>query len=230
MKVKIIDHTQNPIETIYRAYRICYSKDVPTEIKIPLTINPLSSVAPDIPDKQKMLEFIKSHMNHQSCLEHASFTFAIEGVSRALTHQLVRHRLASYSQQSQRYVDGSNFDFIIPKTIKENQYNTISDYTHILEEIQKCYKDLISLGIPKEDARYILPNATTTNIIMTMNTRELINFLGERLCKHAQWEIREMAEEMRKQVNEILPIFNRKDIMRCGKTCNDCIKKGDSND
>jgi thymidylate synthase (FAD) len=224
MKVQIIDHTESPIITIYKAYRICYSKDVPTEIKIPMKPNPLTSVGDDVPDYDKMLDFIKAHSNHQSCLEHVSFTFAIEGVSRALSHQLVRHRLASYSQQSQRYVNGENFDFIIPPTIKNNVYNTISTYKNLLHEIRECYKDLIEMGIPKEDARYILPNATTTNLIMTMNCRELINFFGERLCIHAQCEIREMANLMNKEVNEILPIFNKKDIMRCGKTCFECSK------
>lgn len=235
MNIKIIDHTQNLIETIYKAYRICYSKDVPTEIKIPITETSIG----DIPNNDKMLEFIKKHSNHQSCLEHASFTFAVEGVSRCLSHQLVRHRLASYSQQSQRYVNGEYFDYVTPNSISsDNSYNVhIQDslgginvdmsYDDMMGTIFNMYNTLTEGGIPKEDSRYVLPNATTTNLIMTMNIRELINFFQERLCVHAQTEIREMAEEMRLQINKLLPLFNRKDIMKCGKTCFDCQKKGE---
>jgi thymidylate synthase (FAD) len=234
MKIKIIDHTQNPIETIYRAYRICYSKDVPTEIKIPMKSNPLTDLD-DIPNAEKMLEFIKSHSAHQSPLEHASFTFAIEGVSRSLTHQLVRHRLASYSQQSQRYVKLKQFDYVVPFEI-EKIPKAKDMFLSAMEYDQNTYDNLVNELINNgrtekqaiEDARYVFPNACCSNIIVTMNTRELISFLNERLCKHAQWEIRELAEEMRKQVNEIFPIFDRKNVMKCGKTCFECIeKKGD---
>ena len=221
MKVELIDEPRNPIETIYKAYRICYSKDVPTEIEIPQ--NTPNSISYESSSNYKMLEFIKKHKTHESPLEHCNFTFAIEGVSRALSHQLVRHRLASFSQQSQRYVDGENFGFVIPHTIK-NDISAKIEYIEIIDTISKAYDDLIELGIPKEDARYILPNATTTNIIMTMNVRELIHFMQERLCIHAQWEIRELTEEIRKQVNLILPIFNKEDIMKCGKTCFECSK------
>lgn len=228
MKVKIIDHTENPIETIYKAYRICYSKDVPTEIKIPMTNNPLTSAyGTDIPDTQKMLEFINKHSNHESPLEHASFTFAIEGVSRITEQQLTRHRIgASYSIQSGRYVNKSSSNIIVPKTIK-NDEQALHIFLDTFEHIKNTYDSLVNLGIPKEDARFIMPQGQGTNIIVTMNVRELIHFFQERLCKHAQWEIRTMAEEMRKQTNEILPIFSIKSAMKCGKTCFECSKKGE---
>ena len=219
MKVEIIDEPKNPIETIYKAYRICYSKGVPTEIEIPQ--NTPNSMSYESSSNYKMLEFIKKHKTHESPLEHCNFTFAIEGVSRALSHQLVRHRLASFSQQSQRYVDGEYFDYVTPESIDNNEEAKFY-YGVCRNFIAETYRRLTALGIPKEDARYILPNATTTNIIMTMNVRELIHFLQERLCIHAQSEIRELAEEIRKQVNVILPIFNKEDIMKCDKTCFEC--------
>lgn len=227
MNVKIIDHSQNPIETIYRAFRICYSKDLPTEIKIPT----METAIGDVPDTQKMLEFIKKHMAHESPIEHISFTFAIEGVSRITEQQLTRHRIgASYSIQSGRYVNKSTSQIIIPKSIANDETNSAL-FKDCIGKCQIIYNTLLSMDVPKEDARYIMPQGQATNIIMTMNARELIHFLQERLCVRAQWEIRELAEEIRKQVNELLPIFNRKDIIKCGKTCWDCEeKKGVSND
>jgi thymidylate synthase (FAD) len=224
MKVKIIDNTENPIITIYKAYRICYSKDVPTEIKIPIKkdIQLVNCCKPI--DYDKMLDFIKLHSNHQSPLEHISFTFAIEGVSRITEQQLTRHRIgASYSIQSGRYVNKSNVEPIIPKSISNNKY-ALAIFEDAIISSRTTYDMMVALGIPKEDARYVMPQGQATNIIMTMNARELIHFFQERLCIRAQNEIREMAELMRREVNEILPIFDRKDIMRCSKTCNECDK------
>ena len=164
---------------------------------------------------------------HESVIEHASFTFAIEGISRACSHQLVRHRMASYSQQSQRYVKMSGkvnenqFDFVTPESIGDQVMGRTIDWlTHIpfevtvraeyeclMEHISDTYARFIELGVPEEDARYILPNACCTNIVVTMNARELRHFLKLRLCKRAQWEIRELAERMLdcvKQVSEVL--------------------------
>lgn len=145
---------------------------------------------------------------HESVLEHAVYTFEVKGVSRALTHQLVRHRIASYSQQSQRYVKITDMDgYVIPKSVDE--WNMLNDYCSIMGEIWEYYDRLIKAGVPVEDARYILPNACTTNIIITMNARELLHFFALRCCNRAQWEIRELAEKMLELCREVsLAIFD----------------------
>lgn len=208
LKIKLISYTYNPIETIYRAYRTCYSKNIPTEIKIPNT-------------KQEMISFIEKYIQHESPLEHCNFTFSIEGVSRSLSHQLVRHRLASYSQKSQRYVSEEGFDYVVPKSIKKNE--TVLDmYTSLMEVINETYHLFNDIyKIPKEDIRYILPNATTTNLIMTMNLREFRRFYAERSCKRAQWEIRKLAEMLMEEVKQAIPFADYK-VKKCGVTCFDC--------
>jgi len=148
-------------------------------------------------------------LGHHSVLEHVSFTFAIEGISRVTTHQLVRHRIASFSQQSQRYVSHKeHFTSIVPDSITVNDearriFDAMSDAVH------KAYGQLIELGIPAEDARYILPNSTETKIIMTMNARELLHYFGLRCCQRAQWEIREMSIEMLRLVKRVAPVIFR---------------------
>jgi thymidylate synthase (FAD) len=142
---------------------------------------------------------------HASVIEHASFTFSIEEVSRAMTHQLVRHRIASYTQQSQRYVTYDTVEkYVTPPSIeRSSEAKKIFDET--LEKISETYQKLMKCGIPKEDARFILPNAAKTNIIVTMNARELHHFFNLRCCARAQWEIREAATEMLKQVKKAAP-------------------------
>jgi len=163
---------------------------------------------------------------HESVAEHAVFTFAVSGVSRALTHQLVRHRMASYSQQSQRYVkmsgkvNESQFDFVTPEsfmtTVTDDYWNTESgnnstlaseEFESLMESIGELYERMINAGIPEEDARYILPNACTTNLVVTMNGRELRHFFNLRCCTRAQWEIRELADKMLELVKEVAPIL-----------------------
>lgn len=154
---------------------------------------------------------------HVSVIEHASFTFSVEDVSRAMTHQLVRHRIASYTQQSQRYVTyDTPGNYVKPHTIQENgEADNIFDET--LTSISETYKKLLKLGIPKEDARFILPNAARTNIIVTMNARELLHFFNLRCCIRAQWEIREVATEMLKQVKSVAPALFRNAGPSCVK-------------
>ncbi|MFW6305592.1 MAG: FAD-dependent thymidylate synthase, partial [Candidatus Saliniplasma sp.] len=142
---------------------------------------------------------------HYSVIEHASFTFAVHDVSRALTHQLVRHRLASYSQQSQRYVDIENFDPVIPESISEDE-KAAEIYSQFMEDVKRTYEELKEL-VPLEDARYVLPNATKSNIIVTMNARELWHFFSLRCCRRAQWEIRELANRMLELVEEKAPLI-----------------------
>jgi thymidylate synthase (FAD) len=142
---------------------------------------------------------------HVSVIEHASFTFSVEGVSRAMTHQLVRHRIASYTQQSQRYVTYDTLEkYVTPPNIADNM-KAKKTFDETLEKTSDGYRKLLKLGIPKEDARFILPNAAKTNIIVTMNARELQHFFNLRCCARAQWEIRDVAIEMLKQAKKATP-------------------------
>jgi thymidylate synthase (FAD) len=192
VKVTLVAHTPDPLMVVGRAANTCYSADG-GEIS-----------------REKAEHIIEKcvRSGHHSVLEHASFTFEIEGVSRALSHQLVRHRIASYSQQSQRYVKMGDPSYVTPPSIlKEDDY---SDYKRTIYEsvMNKCwdtYKELVSVGVPPEDARMVLPNACTTRITVTMNTRALFNFFAHRLCNKAQWEIREMAALMYQEVVKVFP-------------------------
>ncbi len=152
---------------------------------------------------------------HGSVVEHASFTFSLEGVSRAMTHQLVRHRIASYTQQSQRHVTYNTLDsYVTPPTIKENA-EAKEEFHEMLRKISETYQNLLKMKIPKEDARFILPNAAKTNIIVTMNARELRHFFNVRCCARAQWEMREAASEMLRQVRKATPAL----FENAGPTC-----------
>jgi thymidylate synthase (FAD) len=144
-------------------------------------------------------------MGHLSVIEHASFTFSVEGVSRALTHQLVRHGIASYSQQSQRYVSMNRASYIIPPSIALDP-DAKKEYETLMNQIWKAYAELAQ-KVPKEDARYVLPNACNTNITVTMNARELTHFFSLRCCRRAQWEIRKMAWLMLLEVRQVSPIL-----------------------
>ena len=144
-------------------------------------------------------------MGHLSVIEHANFTFSVEGVSRALTHQLVRHRIASYSQQSQRYVSMNRASYIIPPSIALDP-DAKKEYEALMNQIWKAYAELAQ-KVPKEDARYVLPNACNTNITVTMNARELTHFFSLRCCRRAQWEIRKMAWLMLLEVRQVSPIL-----------------------
>ena len=202
MKVKLINHTPKPIQTVYIAARTCYSAEGPQTLWDSTEI-----------DKEKDISYEKMYSlldkvfvsGHLSVLEHISFTFAIEGISRACSHQLVRHRIASFSQQSQRYVEIDEDDFIIPATISENiEANEI--FKDFLVDVSKIYKQLIEIGIPREDARFVLPNAAATNIVMTMNFRELYNVSQIRLCTRAQWEIRSLFWLIKSEIKKILEL------------------------
>jgi len=152
---------------------------------------------------------------HGSVIEHASFTFSVEGVSRAMTHQLVRHRIASYTQQSQRYVAYDTLkDYVIPPSIAKNA-RAKKEFDETLKRISETYQSLLKAEIPKEDARFILPNAAKTNIIVTMNARELRHFFNVRCCSRAQWEMREAATEMLKQAKKATPAL----FENAGPTC-----------
>jgi thymidylate synthase (FAD) len=141
---------------------------------------------------------------HESIIEHASVTFEISGISRACSHQLVRHRIASYSQESQRYVDMSTPEFVIPPSVAENS-RALAVWERFMEQVTETYQELRDLGVWKEDARFVLPNATASRIIVTMNFRSLRHFFSVRCEKAAQWEIRTLALEMLRQVYSLAP-------------------------
>ena len=146
-------------------------------------------------DSHKRLIKMLIKMGHLSVLEHACAVFRLSGVSRSLTHQLVRQRLASYSQKSQRYVSEDNFKYVIPETIKNNN-ECYEIYEKTIKSINESYKNLIAAGIPKEDARYVLPNACITEIVMTANFREYRHIFKLRCHPKAQWEIRQVCIKM----------------------------------
>ncbi len=204
LKVILLKHTPNPEETVAMAAKLCYS---PTDI---------SSLKEKIEtkDQNKFVEKL-INMGHMTPIEHATFTFAIEGISRACSHQLVRHRLASYSQQSQRYVsEEAGFDYVIPPVIKEDK-ELKSIFTAFIKDAQKAYNTMVTKlnekGVKGEaanqDARFILPNAAETKIVVTMNARELLHFFRQRCCNRAQWEIRAMSDEMLKLVKKTAPVI-----------------------
>ena len=199
MQVELLYHTPDPERAIATAARLCYA---PVGAKELMETMPPERVA-------SVLSTIMAG-GHFSTLEHVSYTFAIDGVSRALTHQLVRHRLASFNQQSQRYVKfKEGIEVIKPDTIAKNEKaNALFDSA--MQVAEQAYADLVELGIPAEDARFVLPNAAETKIVVTMNVRELLHFFELRCCNRAQWEIRELACKMLDLVRPSAPfVFKR---------------------
>lgn len=185
MNVKLLKFTKDAEKMCTVAARLCYSASTIDYIDENLT-----------PDKVKDLLGKVISSGHHSVLEHASFTFGVEGVSRALLAQLTRHRIASFSVQSQRYVKFKNgVEFVIPHTASKDK-SMLKKFKAFLKQSEDFYKELLEFGMPAEDARYILPNASSTKIILTMNARQLRHFFSLRCCNRAQWEIREMACRM----------------------------------
>lgn len=201
--VSLIEHTNNPEKVIANAARLCYADD--SDVRHILDTENSNK------DDSRLVEMLIK-MGHLSPLEHASFSFLIEGVSRAMTHQLVRHRIASYSQRSQRYVKHEGFDFVIPDSIKKAGLE--ADYLEMMQQSANNYS-LLNKELAKrlgkkgeevnQDARYVLPNACESKIITTMNARSLLHFFEERLCHRAQWEIRDVAEQMLEKSYEVAP-------------------------
>ncbi len=217
MKVTLISHTPEPEKLVAIAGKLCYSSSDIGSLKDGLTDDKIKNYV-------KMLVSI----GHESVMEHVSFTFGIEGISRACSHQLVRHRIASYSQKSQRYVNESGFEFITPPAIHEVP-EAEAEYMKMISEITESYNKISDLltdhhksnfinegldektalskarKMANEDARFILPNACETKIIVTMNVRSLFNFFRHRCCNRAQWEIRNVANEMLRLCLEVAP-------------------------
>lgn len=193
MLVKLLKYSEKPEISVAQAARLCYYKSDIESLQEKLTIS----------KARKLIRQVVS-MGHTSVLEHAVFTFGIEGVSRALSHQLVRHRIASFSQQSQRYVEYDDIEYHVPHSICNNP-GLLSRYKDHMNDVQDLYHQLVDSGIPAEDARYILPNAVNTKVIATFNARSLLNFFKLRTCNRAQSEIRILAAEMLRLVKEVAP-------------------------
>lgn len=227
MHIELLAHTPEPEKLVSAAAKLCYANSNIDDLLNNLTEDKVNSFISKL-----------ASIGHESPFEHVSFTFGIEGISRACSHQLVRHRIASYSQQSQRYVKMDNFEYVTPPSISADKSlnQAYSDIMHTLanqyEALQsvladKVTKDLIESGmdekkarqaaekIANEDARFILPNACTTKIVVTMNARTLFNFFAHRCCNRAQWEIRAVAEEMYKLVYAVAP----KIFAKAGPSC-----------
>lgn len=217
MKVELLRYTPDGEKLIASAAKLCYS---------PVGIGDIEEEL----DQDRTEKFLQTlvDLGHESPIEHVSFTFAAEGVSRTLTHQLVRHRIGSYSQQSQRYVRLNQFEYIIPPAILEDE-EAKALFIEAMEKDQQYYDKIVDILYEKhlkeylkqglkesgakrksekqaiEDARYVFPNACESKIVFTMNARSLLNFLKLRCCNRAQWEIRELAIEMLKQVKDVYP-------------------------
>ena len=216
-KVTLLAHTPDPERTVAFAAKLCYSSSGIEDLRDGLTPEKISSFVEMLAD-----------MGHESPIEHVSFTFGIEGVSRACTHQLVRHRIASYSQKSQRYVTEGQFGYIIPPEIEKDE-KASKLFIEAMKTDQKAYDDIaealkekhlktfLSEGFDEktakrmaekkaiEDARFVLPNACETKIVVTMNARTLMNFFHHRCCNRAQWEIKAVADLMLKEVSAVAP-------------------------
>jgi thymidylate synthase (FAD) len=184
LTVKMIAHTTQAERVVAVAAKLCYSA------------SPVGELFEGL-DGERIGGFLAKlrGSGHVSPFEHASFTFAVEGVSRVTTHQLVRHRIASFSQRSQRYVSMEGARCVMPPEISRNE-EAARVFGESLAAVREAYEKLSALGIPREDARFILPHGMETGIIVTMNARELLHFFGLRLCRRAQWEIREVARVM----------------------------------
>lgn len=207
LKVKLLSCTKNPERVAAAAIRQCYSPDWAPEI-----FKELSAA-----DQERLIKMVISS-GHTSTLEHASFTFAVDGVSRVTEIQLIRHRLASYSIQSGRYLKRSEVGYAIPESIKNFEKTKpalFKNYSRHLDNSQKIYNELLANGIAAEDARYCQPQSLQVKIVFTMNARELLHFFQVRTCRRAQWEIRELAERMLKLAKKAAPAL----FASAGPTC-----------
>ncbi|MDD3202991.1 MAG: FAD-dependent thymidylate synthase [Pygmaiobacter massiliensis] len=227
MKVQLIAHTPEPEKIVAAAAKLCYSQVGVEELMQGLT-------------PEKTAEFVQmlASLGHESPTEHVSFTFAIEGVSRSLLAQITRHRIASYSVQSQRYVRLNEFDYVTPPEIAENE-EAQAAYDEMMAQQAESYRKLAAILKGKhknelmaagedekaatrkaekmaiEDARFVLPNACDTKMVVTMNARSLNNFFAHRCCNRAQWEIRALADEMLRLVCEVSPAL----FVKSGPPC-----------
>lgn len=199
IRVVLLAHTPSPDTVVASSARICYSECSAADL-VDGAMNAAHTA-----------HFIESLLQsgHMSPFEHANFTFAVDGISRVCSHQLVRHRIASFSQQSQRYVKMNSAAVILPPAIAASE-EAACIFRSAVEESYRCYERLLQLGVSREDARYILPHGWETKLVVTMNARELHHFFALRLCRRAQWEIQNLAKEMLRRARAAAPVlFNR---------------------
>jgi thymidylate synthase (FAD) len=204
VKVILLRRTPDPETVVALAARLCYSPD---------GIDDLQRGVDDAGAAALIRRVVG--LGHLSVLEHAVFSFGVEGISRAASHQLVRHRIASYSQQSQRYVaSGPRFEHVVPPSVAARP-ELARAFTRAMREAGARYEELLAAGVPAEDARFVLPNAAATRIVVTMNARALRHFFELRCCLRAQWEIRELAERMLGLARVAAPVL----FEGCGPAC-----------
>jgi thymidylate synthase (FAD) len=204
VKVILLEHTPEPERLVAAAARLCYSDKSADEL--------LDNFTPD-----KVESFVKKlvSLGHESPMEHVCFTFAIDGISRACSHQLVRHRIGvSFSQKSQRYVKENQFEYVTPPKIAAKP-ELAEKFDKAMADMQGVYEELLAAGVPAEDARFVLPNAASTSLVVTMNVRSLWHFFELRCCNRAQWEIRALANAMLAEVREVAPLL----FAKAGATC-----------
>ena len=210
--VRLLDHTTDPLKTLYTAFRVCYSALTPAQIE--------ERIADGRIMREQMQEFIDARLatGHASPLQQIWFEFGIAGVSRAFSHQFVRHHMGiSFEQQSQRYVtyrDGT-FPYTVPATVK--RAGKEAEYLQVIDTIGRAYLDLVEAGVPAEDARFLLPNATHTNFKVSVNYLELLHIGDLRLCTRAQWEFRKVVAMMRAEVKREFPELARFMQPKCGE-------------
>ena len=220
MKVTLLRYTPDPDLMVALAARRCYSNRAADAIE--------AGFKPE--ETERMVNMLRQR-GHLSPFEHVSFTFSADGISRALSHQLVRHRIASYSQESQRYVNYlklKEIPNIVPPKIAENS-EALAIYSKAMEESLNAYRRMVEIGVAPEDARYIFPNAVETKVVYTMNARTLFNFFEQRCCMKAQWEIRQLAYEMLATVRKVAPIIFKHAGAPCQMAKNPYCREEDIN-
>jgi thymidylate synthase (FAD) len=212
IEVKLLDHTSDPIRSLYMAYRVAYSALTPLQIEARIKDERIT--------REQMLEFIEKRLEtgHASPLEQVWFEFGISGVTRAFSHQFVRHHMGiSFEQQSQRYVTfkGGEFPYTVPESVKRAGLD--GELTEAFDDIAALYDKMIQAGVPAEDARFVLPTATNTNFKVTVNFLELLHIADLRLCTRAQWEFRKVMAMMRAEVMRSFPELARYVQPKCGE-------------
>ena len=214
IEVALLDHTSDPLRTLYTAYRVCYSSLTPAQIE--------QRIADGRIDRSRMQSFIDARLatGHASPLQQIWFEFGISGVSRAFSHQFVRHHVGiSFEQQSQRYVtydgDGCGFPHTVPTSVDKAGMGEV--YDTAIEAAGKAYRELVDAGVPAEDARFLLPNATNTNFKVSVNYLELLHIADLRLCTRAQWEFRKVVAMMRAEVKRAFPELAQYIQPKCGE-------------
>ena len=203
LKVGLLSYTPDPEKAVARAARLCYSSESIGELAENMSVE----------EAARLVRLLFS-LGHLSPFEHVSFQFGVEGVSRVLTHQLVRHRIASYSQKSQRYVAEQGFEYIVPPSVAADPA-AAERFRETMDRLRDAYADLVAAGVPKEDARFVLPNACETKVIVSMNARSLLHFFELRCCERAQWEIRRLANAMLMEARRVAPTI----FARAGSPC-----------